>query len=609
MKRLRIVCIVLALTLIAYVQTSAQSETRYDIEFCCICLVDSIASDTITQFWRFTHANNPGEYLVDVTYDYSSAYTPRGTLLSCKDYYAPKDAQTLAFDTTSAVLSISGGNTVDLDGIFARGQGTAGTLPIWSTWNTLGNSSLTESGTVIASSLTGAWRPPIGTNAQEPVWAEGMMRYDTDDDAFEGYSNSSGSEFFFAEAATENLTGGSVMYADANGRLTQNNSRFFFSGSEFRVNQASDAGNYPVQIGNASGDAGVYVRQGPIHLVEGNYTFGAFSTSISATAVSQPAAWLNIKNTEGTAGYGARIEGIQGALMVELTSGSVAPLAIKANPGTTETTAGINFTTQESPSDGPISVNSYGVGGGTGLKWTNYKALPAAAKNVETGRIRNIIANWENSNDNSDTQLEFWTLVNGVLTKTFQIDSAGLTASLYGSGTKTGTAAYYPAFTSGGKIIEKTAATVVDEGRPRAYAEMYIDDADPDTITFAGGGTTPAEGTDWTAGDLINFTYSGGRLTYTGTETAKFLVNTSISFSFSEGSVNVEGWVYKDGGEITGSEFHRKIGTGGDIGNAGSVCIVELATNAYIELFFAPEAHSGDDNIIISNANCSIIKL
>ncbi|MEO1715149.1 MAG: hypothetical protein AAFU60_17605, partial [Bacteroidota bacterium] len=33
-----------------------------DIEFDRICLVDSVAPDTLTHFWRYTQANTPGDF-------------------------------------------------------------------------------------------------------------------------------------------------------------------------------------------------------------------------------------------------------------------------------------------------------------------------------------------------------------------------------------------------------------------------------------------------------------------------------------------------------------------------------------------------------------------
>ena len=59
------------------------SETRYDVEYARICLIDSIAPDTLVQFWRFTQANNPGALALDYTYDLAGGYTVAGTVLPC----------------------------------------------------------------------------------------------------------------------------------------------------------------------------------------------------------------------------------------------------------------------------------------------------------------------------------------------------------------------------------------------------------------------------------------------------------------------------------------------------------------------------------------------
>jgi hypothetical protein len=76
---------------------------HYDAEFIKICLVDSIAPDTINQFWRFTHANNPGEFVRDVTFDLSGAYTVSGTVQKCCEclsqasaYVAPANPHAIA---------------------------------------------------------------------------------------------------------------------------------------------------------------------------------------------------------------------------------------------------------------------------------------------------------------------------------------------------------------------------------------------------------------------------------------------------------------------------------------------------------------------------------
>ena len=153
-KPLRIAYFLPMALLFSYSSLSAQSETRYDIEFECICLIDSIAPDTIIQFYRFTQANNPGGNVVDVTYDLSAGYTPTGTVLGCNDYYLGDNVNT--------------------------GGGTAGTLAIWTGAYSLGNSSVTESGgNVVGTSFTGAFGLAVGTTAQRPTGSNGLIRYST----------------------------------------------------------------------------------------------------------------------------------------------------------------------------------------------------------------------------------------------------------------------------------------------------------------------------------------------------------------------------------------------------------------------------------------------
>ena len=315
--------IAVLLILAAPAAATAQPGTTFDIEHTCICLVDSIAADTVIQFWRFTQSNNPGEYTVDVTFDLGSGYTVAGTVLSCKDYYL---------------------------GDNPGGSGTANTLAMWTGTSSLGNSSVTQSGTILSSSFTGSFRVPTGTNAQEPVWAAGMIRYDTDDAAFEGYQ---GSEFFFAEAATNNLTSTSVLIADANGRITQDNANFYYSSdilklgttTSCRINPISgfDAASLSVSVGttnstptssvaigggaNVAGYNGIAI--GTSTVSGGNSGSWGNSVAIghSASANSQYGTSIgtssNANNVAATAiGYGAVASSTNGG--VAIGSGAVA---------------------------------------------------------------------------------------------------------------------------------------------------------------------------------------------------------------------------------------------------------------------------------------------
>lgn len=141
-----------------------------------------------------------------------------------------------------------------------------------------------------------------------------------------------------------------------------------------------------------------------------------------------------------------------------------------------------------------------------------------------------------------------------------------------------------------------------------AIGEIYVDDADPDTITFAGGSTTVDSLDDVTLGDTINFQKVGSSLKYIGTDTALFMLNANLSFSFGE-AVIIHAAVFKNQVEDTSIGFERKIGVGGDIGEGGCSGIIKLFPNDRVIVLFFPDAHTGDDNLIVDKYNISLHKL
>jgi hypothetical protein len=197
-KAARIAYFLLISILFSYSSLSAQSETTYDVEYECICLIDSIAPDTLVQFWRFTQSNNPGALTLDYQYDLSSGYTVVGTVMGCNEYYLGDNVNT--------------------------GGGTAGTLPIWTGANALGNSSLTEGSGVLSSSLTGALKLPAGTDAQDPVWSAGMLRYNTTVNGLQGYDGTA--ERFLPWADADNWTNTYIPYSSGSTLTTSNDFRW-----------------------------------------------------------------------------------------------------------------------------------------------------------------------------------------------------------------------------------------------------------------------------------------------------------------------------------------------------------------------------------------------
>ena len=191
------------------------------------------------------------------------------------------------------------------------------------------------------------------------------------------------------------------------------------------------------------------------------------------------------------------------------------------------------------------------------------------------------------------------------------VDTAGLspitTIPTFGAIYSPATASGAAPFISGLPTTVQQALSIYAASKADgAYGEMSIDDTDRDTITFAA--TTPAKSTDWTAGTLSGFTYATGRLTYSGTLPITIKVDGVVSMRFGE-AVNVSGWVYKNGTALADSKFTQEFLTAGDFNNVKVSCLTTLTSGQYIELFFAPAAHTGSDDLIIENANLNIIKI
>lgn len=194
---------------------------------------------------------------------------------------------------------------------------------------------------------------------------------------------------------------------------------------------------------------------------------------------------------------------------------------------------------------------------------------------------------------------------------TITVDTAGLTpiatVPTFGAIYSPATASGAPPFISGLPATMQQAMSVYANAKADgAYGEMSIDDTDRDTITFAA--TTAAKSTDWTAGTLSGFTYATGRLTYSGTLPITIKIDGTVSMRFGE-AVNVSGWVYKNGSALADSKFTTEFLTAGDYQNVKVSCLTTLTSGQYIELFFAPAAHTGSDDLIIENANLNIVKI
>lgn len=94
---------------------------------------------------------------------------------------------------------------------------------------------------------------------------------------------------------------------------------------------------------------------------------------------------------------------------------------------------------------------------------------------------------------------------------------------------------------------------------------------------------------------LKNFTHtSPGRLTYTGIETLRFIVNVALSFISTQSNELARFRFAKNGTTLAGSQINRKLGTGSDEGALSIAYELELATNDYIEVYCTLAASTSD---------------
>lgn len=132
--------------------------------------------------------------------------------------------------TRGAVLS--GANSV-------YGTGSTGYIAEW-----LNDSTLTFD-------ATGAYLLSVGTDAQRPTGATGLIRYNSTNGNFEYYGAAAWE--FPVKSSTSNglFTAGSVLFADANGRAAQNttsNKQFHWDDTNTRLGIGIASPSYPVHI-------------------------------------------------------------------------------------------------------------------------------------------------------------------------------------------------------------------------------------------------------------------------------------------------------------------------------------------------------------------------
>jgi hypothetical protein len=124
------------------------------------------------------------------------------------------------------------------------------------------------------------------------------------------------------------------------------------------------------------------------------------------------------------------------------------------------------------------------------------------------------------------------------------------------------------------------------------YASININNGVTAQVT---GGSTPVKFTGFNTTEGSNGPSNGYTPDKTGSDITIDLdgvVLITCGFAFSgTGNTEFEVYCYKNGVD-TGLGFHRKLGTGGDVGSAGFTGILSVSASDYLELYIETPAGS-----------------
>jgi len=132
------------------------------------------------------------------------------------------------------------------------------------------------------------------------------------------------------------------------------------------------------------------------------------------------------------------------------------------------------------------------------------------------------------------------------------------------------------------------------------YGEYYISSSSATTLATINvyakvAGTT-------TSGLLSNFTSGTNILTYTGTATRKFFISAALAFH-GDATDEYEFVIYKNNSIVTSSAISVTGKGTGDLAHVSSQCIIELATNGFVEVFVRNTSAAHDATVDFMNVS------
>jgi len=138
------------------------------------------------------------------------------------------------------------------------------------------------------------------------------------------------------------------------------------------------------------------------------------------------------------------------------------------------------------------------------------------------------------------------------------------------------------------------------------YGEIYVADGSTAQSSL---GTTPTKMTGFAAnGESSGTTPDHTNDQITVGTAGKYLVDFDVSFS-GTGGATMKFHLRVNDGEQAKAALVRKLGVGGDVGNAGFACIMSLSANDVLTVYVETDNAGGTDSITPEDAHLRVRRI
>jgi hypothetical protein len=379
----------------------------------------------------------------------AAVYSPGGAAISQKlfvgtDFQAAGTTIRLGTSTGSATTATVGGaitnNTLKI-------AGTASGTANLTTDVTTGTVNLfTSSTNQIVLGSTGAVKVPVGTNANQPTGASGLIRYNTDKSSLEGHNGT---------AWYKQFSGGNFVTTSTTAPTSPDVGQMWFDSSDEKVYQRFNDGtsSFWVETGGAPGASSSNVA-GALVLrdASGNFAAGTITATLSgnastatnvqggtagglpyntasSTSTFLPIGTINqVLESSGTAPRWTNsltLSGSATASSVIATTSFQVGTGVSTRTLTADNLGRVTIRYDDNSLNYPITIQNRGInaiGNGTGILFQMAGGGGAA---VNAASIEVLAEQTSYSGTTADASLVVKVAQDGVLTERFRIDSAG----------------------------------------------------------------------------------------------------------------------------------------------------------------------------------------